>query len=213
MNAQYLFLWNDGYVWKVSLATRLKTRMSLAISLNEKMTKIVLVRTGSNADFVSIRVKQTPTEHCVIQWDIERDLEMQSFDCAENALFFQDEKGNPFLAERDVLIMMETGARIKCYNFDVAEFSQAIFDFGLGNRIEIKTHNWLIFRNFINLSFSYMTFVIKENFDEGYINKDFLFDLEGYDFIYDRETMFTSDNNLVTLNYEKLLFILQHYEA
>lgn len=133
---------------------------------------------------------------------------MGSFDVAHDALFFQDEKGNPFLAERDILVMMETGARIKCYQFDVQEFYEPKFDFSLGNRIEIKTHNWLIFRNFINLSFSYMTFVIKENFDEGYLNKDFLFDLEGYDFIYDRETLFTSDHNLVTLNYDKLMFIL-----
>ena len=110
--------------------------------------------------------------------------------------------------------MMESGARIKCYNFRVNEFNKSVIaDFGVGNRIEAKTHNWLIFRNFINLSFSYMTFVIKENFDSGYIKNDFLFDLEGYDFIYDRESMFTSDHNLVTLNYEKLLYILQHYES
>lgn len=57
MNARFLFLWNDGYAWKISLETREKTRMSLCISLNEKMTKIVRVRTGSCPDFVSIRVR------------------------------------------------------------------------------------------------------------------------------------------------------------
>jgi hypothetical protein len=57
MNSRYLFLWNDGYAWKIDLETHEKSRMSLAISLNEKMTKIVRVRTGSSPKFVCIRVK------------------------------------------------------------------------------------------------------------------------------------------------------------
>lgn len=75
------------------------------------------------------------------------------------------------------------------------------------------TDNWLIFRNYINLSFSYMTFVIKDNFDEeGYVRDDFLFDIEGYDYIYNRQSIFTSDKNLITLNYDKLNFILNNYQ-
>jgi hypothetical protein len=42
-----------------------------------------------------------------------------------------------------------------------------------------------------------MTFVIKSNFDTGYLQEDYVFDLEGYDFILDRETIFTSDPSLV----------------
>lgn len=50
----------------------------------------------------------------------------------------------------------------------------------------------MIFKNYINLSFSYMTFVIKENFDKNsYAMEDFLFDIEGYDYIINRNTMFT----------------------
>ena len=57
-----------------------------------------------------------------------------------------------------------------------------------------------------------MTFVIKDNFDEGYVRSDFLFDIEGYNFVYNCETVFTDDYNLVTLNYEKLNFILSNYQ-
>ena len=125
-----------------------------------------------------------------------------------NAIFFQDEFGNPYLAERDYIVMCEQGCKMKTYNFKITDFETPKFNFGTGNRVETTTHNWIIFRNFINLSFSFMTFVIKENFDEGYVRADFLFDIEGYDFIYNRESIFTSDNRLVTLNYEKLNFIL-----
>lgn len=45
------------------------------------------------------------------------------------------------------------------------------------------------------MSFSYMTFVIKDNFDHnGAVMEDYLFDLEGYDFILGRNTLFTADS-------------------
>ena len=56
----------------------------------------------------------------------------------------------------------------------------------------------MIFRNYINLSFSYMTFVIKENFDKhGYVVDDYVFDPEGYDYILQRNSIFM-EGNLVT---------------
>lgn len=57
-----------------------------------------------------------------------------------------------------------------------------------------------------------MTFVIKENFDEGYLRDDFLFDIEGYDYIYNRQTIFTTDRNLITHNFDKLHYILENYQ-
>jgi hypothetical protein len=77
--------------------------------------------------------------------------------------------------------------------------------------VEPETHNWMIFRNYINLSFSYMTFVIKENFDKNsFAMEDFLFDIEGYDYVLNRNTLFT-EGNLVKQEHEKLNFILKHY--
>ena len=58
-----------------------------------------------------------------------------------------------------------------------------------------------------------MTFVIKDNFDKcGYVMDDYLFDIEGYDYIIDRKTIFHQDNGtLVKENFEKLNFILKNY--
>ena len=67
--------------------------------------------------------------------------------------------------------------------------------------METESHNWMIFRNYINLSFSYMTFVIKENFEKNsFAMEDFLFDIEGYDFILNRNTIFT-EGSLVKKDY------------
>ena len=97
-------------------------------------------------------------------------------------------------------------------DFDIENVNKE-FTFHYGHRIEEEGFNYLIMRNYINLSYSYMTFVIKEFFDkQGYIMDNYLFDLEGYDFILDRETLFTEDETLVTQDFEKLQFILKNYE-
>ena len=85
------------------------------------------------------------------------------------------------------------------------------FTFDKGYRVENNSHNWIIFRNYVNLSFSYMTFVIKDNFDKcGYIMEDYLFDLEGYNFILNNNTILTEES-LVKENFDKLNFILKNF--
>ena len=95
----------------------------------------------------------------------------------------------------------------------VNDFETPQFGFGNGYRVDSEMHNFILMRNYINLSFSYMTFVIKENYDKGgYISEDFLFDPEGYDYVLQRNTVFT-EGTLVTQDYDKLNFILKSYEA
>lgn len=36
MNEKYIFLWNDGYSWKIDVETQERSQMKLCISLNEK---------------------------------------------------------------------------------------------------------------------------------------------------------------------------------
>jgi len=78
------------------------------------------------------------------------------------------------------------------------DYDEPQFPFGNGYRVDDENHNYLLMRNFVCTSFSYMTFVIKKNFDEGgYISNDFLFDPEGYDYVLGKNTVFT-EGNLVT---------------
>ena len=146
-------------------------------------------------------------------WNLDRDLEIESFDVDSDAIFFQDIDGNPYIAEKDYVYMCRKGCKIKSYKMKVSDFKKARFDFPNGQRMDPVTHNWLIFRNYINLSFSYMTFVIKANFDTGYLQEDYVFDLEGYDFLLNRETIFTSDPSLVESNFDYLNYILSNFEG
>ena len=78
------------------------------------------------------------------------------------------------------------------------DFESPQIPFSNGYRFDDKLHNYVLMRNYVNLSFSYMTFIIKRNFDNGgYLQDDFLFDQEGYDYILKRNTVFT-EGTLVT---------------
>ena len=161
-------------------------------------TFIIQVRTGSDKTRVAVRVTQTKTMDCIIIWDLAKDIEIESFDVKKEAMFFQDRWGNQYLAEKDYIINCEQTCKLKSYKMDVKEFEEPQFKFGNGYRVDDEMHNFILMRNFINLSFSYMTFVIKDNFDQGgYISNDFLFDSEGYDFVLGKNTLFT-EGTLVT---------------
>ena len=133
-----------------------------------------------------------------------------------DVLMFQDSFGTPYLAQKDYIINCNQGCKLKAYtyDFDLSSLTteSASFSFESGHRVDVDTHNFIIFRNFINLSFSYMTFVIKDNFDKsGYIMDDFLFDIEGYDFLINKQNLFFN-HDLITEQYDKLSFILKNYE-
>lgn len=93
-----------------------------------------------------------------------------------------------------------SGCKIKSYNVKFSDYNWTNSKFNLlyGHRCESETRNWIIFRNVINLSFSYMTFVIKENFDKNsYAMKDYLFDIEGYDYVLNQNNIFSENNGLL----------------
>ena len=95
------------------------------------------------------------------------------------------------MAENDYIINCTQGCKLKCYNLKVSDFELGKFGFMYGHRVNMESHNYIIFRNWINLSFSYMTFVIKDNFDKsGHIMDDYLFDQEGYDYILKKKNIF-----------------------
>lgn len=128
-----------------------------------------------------------------------------------DAIFFQDKAGNPFMAEKNYIVNCSQGCKLLCYKFSVKDFDLPSFGFMYGHRVAFDTHNYIIFRNYMNLSFSYMTFVIKDNFDKcGFIRHDYQFDIEGYDYILKKKNLFF-EGDLVKSQYEKLNFIMKNY--
>ena len=68
------------------------------------------------------------------------------------------------------------------------------FGYQYGHRFDHEGHNWVFLRDYISLSYSYMTFVIKKRFDDDevdYTNEDYYFDLEQYNYLIGCKTALT----------------------
>ena len=138
MNERFIFFWNAGYVWKLCLNQKKLTKLKLYISELEKQTFVKRVRTGSDKNTVCIRVEQTATSDCIIQWDLDKDMEIDSFDVDSDALFFQDKDGNPYLAEKNYLINCKMNCKLLCYEFKISDFDMenSTFKGQYGHRVD-----------------------------------------------------------------------------
>ena len=91
---------------------------------------------------------------------------------------------------------------------------QKRFSYDQGYRFDSENHNWLVLKEYISLSFSYMTFVIKEtleNMDNDDLESSPLFgrafDVEAYNYLLNRETCFMK-GDLVKKKYLELENVL-----
>lgn len=67
-----------------------------------------------------------------------------------------------------------------------------------GLRLDGKNNNWFIIKESLCLSYSYMSFVIKDKIESGYLHYDF-YDVEAYNYIFNGKTAFL-DSRIVTDN-------------
>ena len=105
---------------------------------------------------------------------------------------------------------------MKLKQYDVLKVNKAgdeslYFKYYKGHRFDYVNHNWILFNEYLTLSFSFMTLVIRDQAqrtNEYMNNKKFVFDVEQYNFIINRRTCFTCDN-FVGENFDKLSYVLK----
>ena len=73
----------------------------------------------------------------------------------------------------------------------IQEKGNATFDHTKGHKVDFKNHNWILLKDALSLSFSYLTFVIQDKIE----NKDpciegNVFDLTPYNYIFNMNTAF-----------------------
>jgi len=139
MNKQYIFFWNKGRAWKLSLEDKKITSLNIYISELETATYIKAIRATSDDRLVCIRVVQSDKEDCMILWNLKKDVEKYSFDIQKDAILFQDFNGKTYIAEKDYIINCEQGCKLKCYNFSIKDFNMenCSFKCNYGHRMEV----------------------------------------------------------------------------
>lgn len=88
---------------------------------------------------------------------------------------------------------------------------QEAFGFHYGYKFDDLSHSFIFLREYISLSYCYMTFAINHKMAklEDFNNKDYLFDQEMYNFIIDKKT-FLHDKKLIK-NSHHLMYILKNF--
>ena len=81
-----------------------------------------------------------------------------------------------------------------------------------GHRFDYKNHNWLIYKEYISLSFSYLTFMIMNKLEKNDKSaKENHFDVVPYDYIFNKSTSFL-DGNFVSKDSEQLERVLLNFK-
>jgi hypothetical protein len=135
---------------------------------------------------------------------------------SKNYKIFYDRAGNTLVAQNNQVLICEQDVRLQSYDVEKVTGrgdNNIFFDYYKGHRFDAENHNWIVFNEYISLSFSFMTFVIRDSSQirDSYLDENYLFDVEQYNFIINRKTCFNCDD-LVQKNFEKLSYILSKLE-
>lgn len=183
------------------------------------------VYSGSHPQTLAIVVNHSQEVDEVITWDVKKDEELEAFTTVQDAVVLWDSKGWPYITQENQVVLVKQGVRMNC--FEVGELNEMHhgkkslqnikFGYHKGHRFDAKHHEWLYMRDYLCLSYSYMTFVMKYKFqlddsgeDQSY--NEVKFDQEMYNYILKNQTAFTEDPELM-LDHEKLGSILKSLEA
>ena len=134
----------------------------------------------------------------IIAWDFKKDniiRELYGFNSNPRVLY--DYYGQPYVLNNKLLTMMYL--RTSFMSYDIAEYGEntqftqeSEFGKDRGHKFDFLNHNWLILGQFLALSFSYMSFVIKDKIEKNdEAQKGNYFDLEPYNYVFNKCTAFT----------------------
>ena len=133
------------------------------------------------------------------------DAEYEAYDVGKKFDVIWDSKGIPIIVtgginSRVILSKERCSVRV----FDTKHNLESIllrdskkqFPLCKGHRFDNEGHNWILLREYLGLSFSYMTFVIKAKHESGkmILSKKGNFDFEPYNYILNRSTCFLKED-------------------
>ena len=175
------------------------------------------IRTGSNPELIVIiagtNVLYENDSDNIFIWDVKNDVEHESYDITGIYEVIFDSDGNPYIVKGKEVIFPKERCTIKAFDFQkIEELASSNSKRDLrnqkGHRFDSKNHNWFIFREYISLPFSYMSFVIKHKIEIGdELQKGNQFDIEPYNYLFNKSTSFI-DGDFVYLDYLQLSYVL-----
>jgi hypothetical protein len=135
----------------------------------------------------------------VIFWNLEDDVEVRSFEVEKIHRIVKSKEGEFLILTHDYTIFPEQNCLLKCYTMhedweDIVK--EPLIPYSQGYRFDTHSHNWICMKQYVNFSFSYMTFVIQEKITEDMkdnIDSELFhdgFDVEAFNYIIDMDNCF-----------------------
>lgn len=92
------------------------------------------------------------------------------------------------------------------------QVESGVFGISKGARFDHKNHHWLLFDDYMALSFSYMSFVIKQDLElyDGF-TPNHTFDMEAYNYLFNQRTSFM-DSTFIRNDTDELPYVLENLE-
>lgn len=165
-NESSVFFWNNFACWHIPFESEKIQKLDVYIDNREKDSFIKRVRCGSNSNEIMLIVRQSIASDCFILWNMDKNIEIEAFDLSTRAVCLYDSKGSSYIAEDDRILICNQGVSLKSYNVETFESKKnnLQFKYFKGHRFDYKNHNWILFSEYISLSFSFMTLVIRDKF-------------------------------------------------
>jgi hypothetical protein len=135
------------------------------------------------------------------------DIENKAFELEKDHEIIWDQQGEFLILSKDMITLPIQNCNLKCFvQEDFENRGQSVSCDGLnymqGYRFDFVNHNWIIMKHYIQMSFSYMTFVIQGKFEEISVGEDSqldplldkAFDLEAFTYMLNKNSCFSSGN-------------------
>lgn len=189
--------------------------LELDIDPNDPCSSIKNVCTGSNSTIICIVITLKNNPDTFIVWDMEQSLESDIFEVEDEKLLLWDCHGQPYIATENKLIFPEQRCAVKAYDYDglIKKLNQRESQLSthFGHRVDGKNHNWLVFEEYLSLSFSYLAFVIRDKIENGLQKEGRYFDTEPYNYICQKSSSFI-DGDIVTADHLMLKNVLDNFD-
>ena len=170
LNSQYLITWNHNSVSMLDLdntkgSNKMDlTRVNFEVDPLEKQTFIKYIRVGSDPKYAMIVVRQSKTSDFVLYWNLQENVEIVSFDHKSDPIIFFDAQGCPYITEDEKVVICNQNLGLVAFDVEMAnsKSQKQFFGYHYGHRFDDVNHNWILFNEYLSLSFSFMTLVIRD---------------------------------------------------
>lgn len=174
INTRYLIMSDENLILYVDLTKEVNDEsmkvLDFSIDKDDKETWIKGVKYGIDENRIAIIVHISKEVDTIYLWEIDENVEFGSYDVGKIYEIIWDNYGNLQIVTPDYVVFAQQKVRIKAFDINLKDLNKNFNDFFeenelMGVRFDGKNHNWLIIGEYLQLPFSYMTFVIKDKIE------------------------------------------------